>query len=86
MINTDLRAITRDVSDRLTARQNGLRLKVEDDKTFASEVTVYVFVDILDGGGKESLDVIRLFDSVGREASDRFNVDVLIVPESPEVL
>jgi hypothetical protein len=86
MISADLKAITRDVSDRLTARQNGLRLRVEDDKTFASDVTVYVFVDIVDGGGKESLDVIRLFESVGGEASKRFNVDVLVVPESPEVL
>jgi hypothetical protein len=86
MITADLKAITRDVSERLTTRQNGLRLRVEDDKTFASDVTVYVFVDILDGGGKEALDVIRLFESVGGEASKRFHVDVLVVPESPEVL
>ncbi len=46
-------------------------------------MTVYVFVDIVDGGGKEALDVIRLFESVGKEASDRFKVDVMILPESP---
>ena len=86
MINVNLREVTRDVSDRLAARQNGIRLRVENEKTFASDVTVYVFVDIVDGGGKEALDVIRIFESVGKEASDRFKVDVVVVPESPEVL
>jgi myo-inositol-1-phosphate synthase len=84
MMNVDLKAIAHDVSDRLTARQNGLRLRVEDDKTFASDVTVYVFVDLVDGGGKEALDIIRMFEKVGREASDRFKVDVVVVSESPD--
>jgi hypothetical protein len=54
------------------------------DKTTASDVTVYVFVDVMDGGGKESLDILDMFEAVEKETSKRFNVDVLVVPEPPE--
>lgn len=83
MIKADLPAITRDITDRLRARQNGVKLRVEDAKTVASEVTVYVFVDIVDGGGKNSLEILDLLESVEKEASDRFQVDVMVLPEPP---
>jgi len=85
MINADLKAITRDVSERLEPRQNGLKLRIEGEKTYASDVTVYVFVDIVDGGGKNSLDILNLFESVEKETSKRFSVDVMILPEPPEI-
>jgi hypothetical protein len=84
MLQADLPAITRDVAQRLTARQNGLRLQVLEDRTFASDATVWVYVDVVEGGGKDSLDIIRLFESVERETSQRFQVDVMILPEPPE--
>ena len=84
MIKADLPAITGDIAQRLAAAQNGLRLKVVSDKTFASDATVWVYVDIVDGGGKEALDIIRLFESVEQQTSKRFNVDVMILSESPE--
>jgi hypothetical protein len=40
MKDVDLKAITEDVTERLSARQNGLRLRVAGDKTYASEVTI----------------------------------------------
>lgn len=84
MINVDLRAISKDVSDRLAPRVNGVKLRVLDDKTYASDVTVYVYVDVIDGGGKNSLEILDMFESVERETSKRFNVDVLVVAEPPE--
>ena len=84
MINADLPAISSDIAQRLTARQNGLKLRVLGDKTFASEATVWVYVDIVDGAGKNALDIIRLFESVEQETSKRFNVDVMILSELPE--
>lgn len=84
MINVDLRAVSKDVADRLAPRVNGVKLRVLDDKTYASDVTVYVYVDVMDGGGKNSLEILNLFESVEKETSKRFNVDVLVVPEPPE--
>lgn len=84
MMNVDLPAISKDVSDRFSQRQNGVKLRVLADRTTASDVTVYVFVDVVDGGGKNSLEILDLFESVEKETSKRFNVDVLVVPEPPE--
>jgi hypothetical protein len=86
MKDVDLKAITEDVTERLSARQNGLRLRVAGDKTYASEVTIYVFVDIEDGGGRNSLDILRLFESVEKQTSDRFQVDVMVLPEPPAIM
>lgn len=86
MRDVDLRAITRDVTERLGAQQNGARVRVEPEKSYASEVTVYVFVAIDDAAGKNSLDLIRLFESVEKQTSDRFDVDVMVLPAPPALL
>ena len=85
MVNVDMQAITRDVSQRLESRRNGVRLHVDEQQSYASPVTVYVFVSIDDGGGKSSLDLIRLFESVERETAERFKVDVLVLPARPSM-
>lgn len=86
MMATDVKAITRDVSERLRSRQNGARVHVNEEQSYASPVTVYVFVEIDDAAGKSSLDLIRLFESVERETAERFKVDVLVLPAPPALL
>ncbi len=87
MTNPDLRTITQDVSLRLKARQNGMRVHVDETQSYVSPATVYVFVAIDDAGGKSSLDVLRMFESVEREANDRFRnlfaTDILLLPSRP---
>lgn len=86
MINADVKAITRDVAERLGAQQNGFRLHVEPEKSYASDETVYVFVGIDDVGGKNSLDLIRLLEAVEKQTSERFSVDVMVLPAPPALL
>ena len=86
----NLRAITDDIARRLKARENGVRVHVDQDQSYASPATVYVFVSIDDAGGKSSLELLRMFETVEREANARFQsemtTDILILPARPTVL
>lgn len=83
MKNVNLHDVTSDVADRLRARQNGVRLHVDEGQSYVSPVTVYVFVAIDDAAGKSSLDLIRMFEAVEKETAERFQADVLVLPARP---
>lgn len=83
MMNVDLPGIIRDVESGLREHQNGFKLHVDRDRSYASDVTVYVLVVVDDYGGKSPLELVRVFEQVEQQVTERHRADVLVLPAAP---